>query len=511
MIRVKLPMGGVTPEQMDAFADVIEKYAPLEQGPHHDPPEHPDPPRPAARRREADPRDLRRRPLLARGLRQHGPQRHRRPVRRRHRGRALRHHPLRGGLRPLLRPPPDDAADAAQDQDRVHRHRRGRRDHRHPRHRLHPARCATASAGVEIRVGGGTSIMPRIAPTLYEFVELDNGDYLKVTEAVLADLRPPGLAARQPRPRPDQGAGRQDRHRRLPRDGRGGARGRLGRRARLLDRPPAATSSTRRRTRPGPPATPASPNGDRSRVRALPRRRTSRPQRQEGFSTVDVKVTRGDLTPEQFRGLGQIMREYTGGYARTTVQQNFVLRWVRDEAVYDVWQRLGELGLGRRRRRRDHRRRLLPRHRLLQARDHQLDGPEPGDPGADRVDGDHRSADQAGPHQDVRLPERLQPAPHREHRLLRRLDQGRRPHDARLHPPPRRQLRGRRGRLRPPAEGRGCPPSAFPTRSSAGCASTRPSATTARRSTTSSSGSAPSASRTRSRSSRCRPSSTSRR
>ena len=40
------------------------------------------------------------------------------------------------------------------------------------------------------------------------------------------------------------------------------------------------------------------------------------------------------------------MREYTGGYARTSVQQNLVLRWVRDESVYDVWQRLGELGLG---------------------------------------------------------------------------------------------------------------------------------------------------------------------
>ena len=38
--------------------------------------------------------------------------------------------------------------------------------------------------GVEIRVGGGTSIMPRVAPTLYEFVELDNGDYLKVSEAI---------------------------------------------------------------------------------------------------------------------------------------------------------------------------------------------------------------------------------------------------------------------------------------------------------------------------------------
>src|SRR6202790_2994922 len=39
--------------------------------------------------------------------------------------------------------------------------------------------------GVEIRVGGGTSIMPRLAPTLYEFVELDNGDYLKITEACM--------------------------------------------------------------------------------------------------------------------------------------------------------------------------------------------------------------------------------------------------------------------------------------------------------------------------------------
>jgi sulfite reductase beta subunit-like hemoprotein len=40
------------------------------------------------------------------------------------------------------------------------------------------------------------------------------------------------------------------------------------------------------------------------------------------------------------------MREFTGGYARTTVHQNVVLRWVRDEAVYDVWRRLTELELG---------------------------------------------------------------------------------------------------------------------------------------------------------------------
>ena len=34
------------------------------------------------------------------------------------------------------------------------------------------------------------------------------------------------------------------------------------------------------------------------------------------------------------------MREYSGGYARTTVQQNFVLRWVREESVYDLWRAL---------------------------------------------------------------------------------------------------------------------------------------------------------------------------
>src|SRR5690349_2167591 len=32
MIRVKLPFGGVTPDQLDAFADVIEKWVPLRKG-----------------------------------------------------------------------------------------------------------------------------------------------------------------------------------------------------------------------------------------------------------------------------------------------------------------------------------------------------------------------------------------------------------------------------------------------------------------------------------------------
>src|SRR5947208_5029027 len=39
--------------------------------------------------------------------------------------------------------------------------------------------------GVEIRTGGGTSIMARVGSILFDFVEVDNGDYLKVSEAVL--------------------------------------------------------------------------------------------------------------------------------------------------------------------------------------------------------------------------------------------------------------------------------------------------------------------------------------
>src|ERR671912_2205151 len=32
MIRIKLPMGGITPEQMEMFADVVEEWVPLGKG-----------------------------------------------------------------------------------------------------------------------------------------------------------------------------------------------------------------------------------------------------------------------------------------------------------------------------------------------------------------------------------------------------------------------------------------------------------------------------------------------
>ena len=48
MLRVKLPMGGVTADQLDAFAEVGRAVCPAEEGPHHHPREHPVAPHPAA-------------------------------------------------------------------------------------------------------------------------------------------------------------------------------------------------------------------------------------------------------------------------------------------------------------------------------------------------------------------------------------------------------------------------------------------------------------------------------
>ena len=130
-----------------------------------------------------------------------------------------------------------------------------------------------------------------------------------------------------------------------------------------------------------------------------------RAQKQQGFSTVEIKITRGDLTPAQFHGIADLMREYCGGNARTSVQQNMVLRWVRDESLYEVYSRLVDLGLAEAGRGDGDGRGELPRHRQLQARHHELDGAEPRHPGARDGPGRGRSAGGEAPHQDERLPE----------------------------------------------------------------------------------------------------------
>ncbi len=88
-----------------------------------------------------------------------------------------------------------------------------------------------------------------------------------------------------------------------------------------------------------------SPNGDAARFERFLTANV-RPQVQDGYSAVEASIDQGDLTPEQFRGLAEILRKYGRERARTTPQQNVVLRWIPNDAVYAVWRELDELGMG---------------------------------------------------------------------------------------------------------------------------------------------------------------------
>src|SRR6188472_3136961 len=184
MVRVKLPFGGVTPDQMDAFADVVEKYAPLNKGHittrqniqiHHVPLRDME-----SLIREISPTGLSSREGCGNTMRN------------------VTGDPWAGiAADEVFDPTPYAGAYV-------------RYFVRHPTTQLMPRKIKTSFTssaedraisgihdiaflsverdgvkGFEVRVGGGTSIMARVAPTLYEFVEADNGDYLKAAEAVL--------------------------------------------------------------------------------------------------------------------------------------------------------------------------------------------------------------------------------------------------------------------------------------------------------------------------------------
>jgi sulfite reductase beta subunit-like hemoprotein len=351
MIRVKLPFGGVTPEQMEAFADVVEKYVPLNKGHittrqniqmHHVP-------LPDAEKliRELGDSGLSSREGCGNTMRNvtgdpwAGVAKDELFDLTPYAGAYVRYfvrHPTTQAMPRKVKTsfdggPRDRAISGIHDvafRARV----RPSEDPAHP----------GEVRGVEMLVGGGTSIMPRKAQVLYDFLELDNGEYLKVTEAVMRIFdRQEWLRVNRARARIKvfvDKYGIEELRKQAEEEMQGEWVGE--RDFSIEDR---LFLDDERESAPSPPQTYGSPNGDVSEFERF-RAANVREQKQEGFVTVEVKVTRGDLTPEQFRGLAAVMRAYAGGYARTTVQQNFVLRWVREETVYDVWQALSELGLG---------------------------------------------------------------------------------------------------------------------------------------------------------------------
>jgi len=343
MVRVKLPMGGVTPDQLDAFADVIERYVPLRKGHittrqniqmHHVPL-----PDAAKLIRELGDAGLSSREGCGNTMRNVTGD----PRAGTLDGELFDITPYAGAyVRYFVRHPTTQAmprkvktAFTATDEDNAIT-------------RIHDMafipKIRDGVRGVEVRVGGGTSIMPRLAPTLYEFVELDNGDYLKVTEACMRIFdRQDFLRVNRARARIKVLIDKIgiDEFRDLVEEELEGdwVRERdFSLEEILFDYDEAGNA-------PAPRSKYATANGDLTESNRFAESNVQA-QRQRGFSTVEVKVRRGDLTPDQLRGIGQIMREYSGGSARTTVHQNMVLRWVRDESVYEVWRRLSELDLG---------------------------------------------------------------------------------------------------------------------------------------------------------------------
>jgi sulfite reductase (ferredoxin) len=68
-------------------------------------------------------------------------------------------------------------------------------------------------------------------------------------------------------------------------------------------------------------------------------------QRQAGYCVVTVTLPLGDITSRQMRELADIARRYVGDTVRTTVEQNIVLRWVREADLPALYGELNRIGL----------------------------------------------------------------------------------------------------------------------------------------------------------------------
>ncbi len=69
------------------------------------------------------------------------------------------------------------------------------------------------------------------------------------------------------------------------------------------------------------------------------------PQRQSGYVVATITCPLGDLTSDQMRALAHLSRKYAGGNVRTTVEQNLVFRWVPADKVEALYNDLKQLGL----------------------------------------------------------------------------------------------------------------------------------------------------------------------
>ncbi len=69
------------------------------------------------------------------------------------------------------------------------------------------------------------------------------------------------------------------------------------------------------------------------------------PQKQAGYCTAVVKLFMGDVTASQMLHLADLADRYSNGNLRTTINQNMVIRWVPESRLGELYQDLASQGL----------------------------------------------------------------------------------------------------------------------------------------------------------------------
>jgi sulfite reductase beta subunit-like hemoprotein len=199
----------------------------------------------------------------------------------------------------------------------------------------HQAVIKDGVKGFRVVAGGGTSTMPRKAPVIREFVSTD--EYLLLAEAILAVFDKTGN-------RKNKNAARMKFV--LEKIGFDAFKA-------MVDEELAKLGDKKVDIEP----LMALPDEQSFLPDSLPladpipgyeqwRRTNVRPQKQDGYFAAYVTVPTGDLYPEHLRGLAAIARRHNGGLLRTTITQNLVLRWLREEQLPALHRDLFEIGLG---------------------------------------------------------------------------------------------------------------------------------------------------------------------
>jgi sulfite reductase beta subunit-like hemoprotein len=106
-----------------------------------------------------------------------------------------------------------------------------------------------------------------------------------------------------------------------------------------------ATYVAEHREAEAPPLEPAGGGAIGDAAFARWRRTNATPQKQPGYFVVTVKLPLGDVTAEQLRRVARLARTFGNGEARTTNTQNLVLRWVPEGRLVALHRELGLIGL----------------------------------------------------------------------------------------------------------------------------------------------------------------------